>query len=366
MKITDELLTKAWALFKKGDSLSSIAKQLKVSRSGLTDRLKEEYGYDVFEAVKQGLYKDQKPKEVETQKTKETKPSKTETKKTLVQAPTLKLDDVTESVSTDEVTFTQEDIENLDYIVTSKSITLIYRNNTRKYDQTDELYTVIKNACLHEDCAFLLRLIKPVDYINENIPEFTVDVTKLVVTINGVEFPYQYSNLIISEMNKDIHNKQNPDLQNLVNFFARCVQHNISTDVVIQMYEFLKHNDIVILPDGSIQGWKYLFKGNDIYLDDYSKTIVNTEGSYVSMSREKVDSNPYQTCSKGLHVGAWDYVKEYSSIAKVIVNPEDVVSVPVDYEGMKLRCCKYYIHEILDNPVSPKDFVKPIASFTEA
>ena len=352
MKITDELLTKAWILFKQGDSLSSIAKQLKVSRSGLTDRLKEEYGYDAFEAVKQGLYRDPKPEE--------TKPSKTKTKKALIQAPALKVSDVTESESMDEVTFTAEDVENLDYIVTSKFITLMYRDRTCKYDQTSELYTTVKNACLHKDYAFLLRLIKPVDYINEYIPEFTVDVTKLVVTVNGVEFPYQYSNLIISEMNKDIHNKQNPDLQNLMNFFARCVQYNIGTDVVIQMYEFLKHNDIVILPDGSIQGWKYLHKRDDIYLDYYSKTIVNTEGSYVSMPRKEVDSDPNKTCSKGLHTGAWDYVKEHSHIAKVIVNPEDVVSVPVDYEGMKLRCCKYYIHEILDNPNSPKDFVKPI------
>lgn len=350
MKITDELLTKAWTLFKKGDSLSSIAKQLKVSRSGLTDRLKEEYGYDTFEAVKQGLHKDPKPEEAKTQ---EPIPEQ-------IPESTLELTDITKSVSTDEVTFTTEDVENLDYIVTSKSITLMYRDRTCKYDQTSELYTMVKHACAHEDYTFLLRLIKPVDYINENIPEFTVDVTKLVVTVNGVEFPYQYSNLIISEMNKDIHNKQNPDLQNLMNFFARCVQHNISTDVVIQMYEFLKHNDIVILPDGSIQGWKYLHKRDDIYLDDYSKTIVNTEGSYVSMPREEVDSDPNQTCSKGLHIGAWGYVKEHSSIAKVIVNPEDVVSVPIDYEGMKLRCCKYYIHEILDNPNSPEDFVKPI------
>lgn len=350
MKITDELLTKAWTLFKKGDSLSSIAKQLKVSRSGLTDRLKEEYGYDAFEAVKQGLYRDLKPEEAKTQ---EPIPEQ-------IPESTLELTDITKSVSTDEVTFTAEDVENLDYIVTSKSITLMYHNNTRKYDQTDELYTAVKNACLHEDFAFLLRLIKPIDYINENIPAFTVDVTELVVTVNGIEFPYQYSNLIVSEMTKDIHNKQNPDLQNLVNFFARCVQHNISTDVVIQMYEFLKHNNIVILPDGSIQGWKYLHKRDDIYLDDYSKTIVNTEGSYVSMSREEVDSDPNRTCSKGLHIAAWDYVKEHSSIAKVIVNPEDVVSVPIDYEGMKLRCCKYYIHEILDNPNSPEDFVKPI------
>lgn len=352
MKITDELLTKAWTLFKQGDSLSSIAKQLKVSRSGLTDRLKEEYGYDTFEAVKQGLYKDSKPEE--------TKPLKVEIKETKIPEPIPEPVNEMESVPMDEVIFTAEDVENLDYIVTSKSVTLIYHDRTCKYDQNSELYTAVKNACLHEDYAFLLRLIKPVDYINENIPEFTVDVTKLVVTVNGVEFPYQYSNLIISEMNKDIHNKQNPDLQNLMNFFARCVQHNIGTDVVIQMYEFLKHNDIVILPDGSIQGWKYLHKRDDVYLDNYSKTIVNTEGSYVSMPREEVNNDPNQTCSKGLHVGAWDYVKEHSSIAKVIVNPEDVVSVPVDYEGMKLRCCKYYIHEILDNPNSPKDFTKPI------
>ena len=128
MKITDELLTKAWILFKQGDSLSSIAKQLKVSRSGLTDRLKEEYGYDAFEAVKQGLYRDPKPEE--------TKPSKTKTKKALIQAPALKVSDVTESESMDEVTFTAEDVENLDYIVTSKCIVIELVNMTKPVNYT--------------------------------------------------------------------------------------------------------------------------------------------------------------------------------------------------------------------------------------
>lgn len=348
MKITDVLLAEAWTLFRRGDSLSSIAKQLKVSRSGLTDRLKEEYGYDTFEAVKRGLYRNQKPEETETQEAK------------ISELEAAKSNNETESVTVDEVTFTNKDIENLDYVITSKSITLMYLDRTCKYNQTDELYTAVKNACLHEDYPFLLRLIKPVDYINENIPAFKVDVNKLIVTVNGVEFPYQYSNLIIDEINKNIHNKQNPDLQNLVNFFGRCIQYNISTDVVIQMYEFLKHNDIVILPNGSIQGWKYLAKSDMGYTDCFTKTIQNNEDTYVSMPRDKVDSNPNNTCSSGLHVGAWEYVSDQSFIAKVIVNPEDVVSVPIDYKGMKLRCCEYYIHEVLDNPTSPEDFIKPI------
>ena len=58
-----------------------------------------------------------------------------------------------------------------------------------------------------------------------------------------------------------------------------------------------------------------------------------------------------------MHVGSWDYVKNSNTIAKVLVNPEDVVAIPVDYDGMKMRCKKYFIIDIQEgNSLKESDF----------
>lgn len=83
------------------------------------------------------------------------------------------------------------------------------------------------------------------------------------------------------------------------------------------------------------------------YKDCYTKTISNKVGKPVSMSRKLVNNDPEQTCSYGLHVCAKGYIKHYKSgndiVVQVSIAPQDFVSVPVDYNGMKARVCKYKV-----------------------
>lgn len=79
-------------------------------------------------------------------------------------------------------------------------------------------------------------------------------------------------------------------------------------------------------------------------------------GQAVTQPRETCDSNPNQTCSSGLHVGAWGYVggDAFSSdgfgsarpgekaVLQVLVDPRNIVAVPYDYNGQKMRVCEYY------------------------
>ena len=77
-------------------------------------------------------------------------------------------------------------------------------------------------------------------------------------------------------------------------------------------------------------------------------------GSPVSMPRSSCDSNPNNTCSSGLHVGAPGYVKGFGGgggdtvFLATLVNPMNVVAVPSDYSYMKMRCCEYYAYGIVD------------------
>jgi hypothetical protein len=63
------------------------------------------------------------------------------------------------------------------------------------------------------------------------------------------------------------------------------------------------------------------------------------------MSREKIDDDPEHTCSQGLHVASWNYAQNYSGsiLVDCKVNPKNVVSIPIDHNFMKLRCCEYEV-----------------------
>lgn len=128
-------------------------------------------------------------------------------------------------------------------------------------------------------------------------------------------------------------------------------------EVLEQLYGFLKHNDVTILDDGSFICYKYITKLSDgTYVDSYSKSVTQQVGDYIYTHENKVNNNPNITCSYGLHCAAWQYVNGQSTIAKVRVLPEDVVSVPVDYNGSKLRCKGYTVLEIKDNKPTLGDF----------
>ncbi|WNA13761.1 hypothetical protein FIfi106_00140 [Erwinia phage FIfi106] len=69
------------------------------------------------------------------------------------------------------------------------------------------------------------------------------------------------------------------------------------------------------------------------------------------MPRWMVDADKNVTCSQGLHVGAWDYVRSFSgdTTIKVRVHPRDVVSVPTDYNDQKMRSCQYEVVGVVDS-----------------
>lgn len=180
--------------------------------------------------------------------------------------------------------------------------------------------------------------------------EITYDMLAGKFNIKGIELNENCRQLVMKCYKETVNGTHN-SLNGLI-----AMVHNLNKVnklyVLDQLYNFLKHNDIEILKDGSFICYKYLSKVNNQYVDSYTETVVQQVGDYVYTHEEKVDNDPNKTCSYGLHTAAWDYVSNKSIIAKIRVLPEDVVSVPVDYNGAKLRSKGYTILEILeDNPM---------------
>jgi len=152
----------------------------------------------------------------------------------------------------------------------------------------------------------------------------------------------------------------------MIKFLDNLMQ-NPSKRSVDETYWFLENYGLPITDDGCFLAYKAV--RND-YTDIYSGKFLNAIGAVVSMPRNMVDDNYGVDCSKGLHVGALDYVVGYGHFVKgqavaeggnrlllVKVNPKDVVSVP-KYDGhTKMRVCEYVVVSEIKDVVKELDKV---------
>jgi hypothetical protein len=146
---------------------------------------------------------------------------------------------------------------------------------------------------------------------------------------------------------------------------------NPSYRAVNETYEFLEKNNLPITPDGCFLAYKRV---NDNFMDVHSGSVLNkpayamtdedratlpvTGGkrkevvtalvdgvTVVSMPRNQVNDDKNQTCSEGLHFCSQEYLGHFGGSRVLIlkINPRDVVSVPIDYNRSKGRCCAYQV-----------------------
>ena len=158
------------------------------------------------------------------------------------------------------------------------------------------------------------------------------------VYIDEEPLPVALSERLVQFIDNDI------DYQPLVRFWNK-LKTNPAQSAKEDLYAFLEANKVPLTADGDFIAYKYVKKD---YFDAHTGKISNKPGSVVKMPREQVDSNRNNTCSTGLHVGAFAYVNQYGGgnemrILEVQVSPENVVSVPVDYDHQKMRVCEYMV-----------------------
>lgn len=146
----------------------------------------------------------------------------------------------------------------------------------------------------------------------------------------------------------------NDDWQPLVRFYENIAD-NPSANSREQLYDFLTaHQDYKITQDGWIIGYKGYTENRDGTLRSWHRgpAVVNgvpsddptyEVGDVVELARDKCVDDPSASCSVGLHVATRDYAGGFGTVYEVAVNPRDVVSVPSDAGGEKVRACRYRI-----------------------
>lgn len=186
------------------------------------------------------------------------------------------------------------------------------------------------------------------------------------------------------------------DATNLVRFMER-LSANPSDNSREQLFTWTQAKNLTIDTDGFIIGYKGVYgrTSDQDYLDPWGQPRFSLDqypyqsssaghgivdgvdvnghlpmgvGVVVEMPRNEVDDNPRSACSTGLHVGTHSYAKGYSrsgALLEVKFDPADVVSVPSDSGGAKLRCCRYTAVAIHDVPDDDLTAYEPEATFDQ-
>lgn len=135
--------------------------------------------------------------------------------------------------------------------------------------------------------------------------------------------------------------------------FWMKLRDNPNPNSISMLYNFLEHNGHPLTKDGNFIAYRKVMRneaGN--LVDRHTGKFDNNPGAIVSMPRAEVNTDPEHTCSSGLHVAAWGYLAHFPGdcTIEVEVDPRDVVAVPVDYQGTKMRVCKFRVLNLVNEP----------------
>lgn len=236
-----------------------------------------------------------------------------------------------------------------------EKIDLIVDGKIFKIDKTKLYFKDVVQALLNNDIDDIEQSIREI--INDNFSE------EFLLYKNNLSYERLYYNkdsiIYYDSYNKKFEfnsvkfaNKVKRLVSNGVNVeyilkFCNKLSQNPSEESKNMLFDFIEHNDIAINTEGNFLGYKSVRR--DLY-DAHSGTILYEPNTVVKMDRNKVDVNPNNHCSSGLHVGSYKYASNFSEVMLLVeVNPRDVVSVPNDHNCEKLRCCELKVISILDN-----------------
>jgi hypothetical protein len=228
------------------------------------------------------------------------------------------------------------------------SITVLMNGEslTLRASESQEAFDRALDALKTSNWDVLYSVMRPVKSFANKVPGVTVTSDK--VLWNGDELHNAVASRILDFALAGL------DHTPLCNFLAKLMS-NPSKRAVEELYRFLEHKNLPITDNGNFLAYKGI--GNDWYSlrggtakliqgKDRDGKIYNGVGEVIEMARNAVDDNKDRTCSYGLHAGTEEYAKDYAGGGKLVIveiNPADVVSIPSDCNGQKLRTCKYKV-----------------------
>lgn len=252
----------------------------------------------------------------------------------------------------------------MNFIKTADGITIVAGGGPVSVHSTDPRYPKVLAAIKEGDEAALATAL-------QSLGETLAAAAKLsehfsveggIVSFRGEPLEQALSTYLIA-----LHEDDLP-LDRMAKFCERLFR-NPSFRAVQGLYAFLAKGRNAITDDGHFLAYKRISAN---YFDVHSGTVLNkpaalmsqeerdtlprtaghvttdiaeAELTEVSMPRNKVNEDPEETCSFGLHVCSYDYLGHFGGERVIVckVDPADVVAIPSDYRATKMRVCRYLV-----------------------
>jgi hypothetical protein len=216
------------------------------------------------------------------------------------------------------------------YIVLPSSIILNVAGDTHSIHVDDSRYASILGMIKSGDWSGLVEVLEPAARIKGD----GILYANGIVTIDGEAVPDALNDRLLAYADASL------PYSSLV-AFIRKLRLNPSFNARKQLFSFLTHNGHPLTESGNFIAYRGVRADfTDVHSGQFDQTI----GTVNEMDRGEVDDNPNNTCSAGLHVACYSYANGFGSVTvEVEVNPADVVCVPTDYNGTKMRVCKYRV-----------------------
>lgn len=237
------------------------------------------------------------------------------------------------------------------YIITSSSISIVWDGKPYIINSDNLNFNSLKKVLLKGEYD---KIPEHID-IQKRIADASFGNIKIV---NGEVF---YRNLklngaVVQNLLQSLREGA-VDVQPTINFIERLMA-NPSNNSVDQLYTFLNYKSLPITPEGNVIGYKGV--KSDFYSKNGNKNTVvlkgkvdddghifNGIGEEIIVARNSVDDNKNNHCSHGLHIGSYDYARDWAGsdgrLMMVEFDPADAVSVPTDCSFQKLRVCRYKV-----------------------
>lgn len=228
-------------------------------------------------------------------------------------------------------------------LITEKNVSLVIDGKPHIIPSSSAVYDQVVDALRDGNEERLRGLLKP----KENIAASTEG----RIGYDGRDLTFR-GEVIHNSIKDRLHFmwERGLDFKPLMRFLDNLMD-NPSYRAVNETYGFLEACNLPITGDGHFLAYKMI---REDYTDIYTGRIDNSVGAAVEVSRNEVDENPNNTCSRGLHCCSKEYLGSgYSRstndrVVVVKVNPKDVVAVPHDYNNSKMRVCRYEVVDELD------------------
>lgn len=218
----------------------------------------------------------------------------------------------------------------INYHVLNNSVILNFDGKTISVNKDDSRYNSVLQAIKDDKLETIPDLV---DY-EKQFSKGDIILKNGLLHLDNQPMPECLSDRVLQ------FQKENIPFDYLIKF-AKKLALNPSFNSRQQLFKFLEHNGHPITKNGNFIAYRGVTSD---FKDCHSRKFDNSVGSICEMDRESVDDNPNNTCSSGLHVACYDYAKGFGhTMIEVEVDPRDVVAVPTDYNGTKMRTCKFKV-----------------------